>query len=941
LNWFAKNQEVIMKDQNKSKAQLIAELQELRGQIKVPDSAIGRTPVEKSGNSISVEKYHILFNTVAEAIFLLNAETADIIEVNDAAVKLYQYSRSELIAMNAIELTAEPEKSQATLHNNTGNIPLRYHHKKDGTIFPVEINYSNYRDEDQTVRVAAVRDISEHAQAERALRESENKYRTLFENMVQGAFWQDADGTVSGYNNAVLQLFGLTGDQFLGKTSLDPHWKVIHEDGSNFPGDQHPSMQALTSGKPVLGVVAGVYNPKKKEYIWLIIDAFPQFREDEKKPYQVFVILQDITESKNVNQKLVESEHRLTRVMDGSQLGYWDWEIKTGKVQRNERWAEMLGYTLPEIELNVKQWTDLHHPDDKAAAWKSISDHLEGRTPVHRMEYRMRCKNGEYKWILDQASIVEWDDEGKPLRMSGTHTDVTERKKAEENLRESETKYRTLIEQLDDAIYVLFDGRFELINHKFEQLFGVTLEDVQKPDFDFIDLVASHSRPLIEERRKRFEAGEPLDSNYEFTALSTDGRRLEVEASVYYIKYKDGWATQGIIRDVTERKNMEEQLRRSQRLETIGTLAGGIAHDFNNILTPIMGYADLALSNVSATDPLHNDLEFILQGAYRAKELVEQILVFSRQVEKDRRPVGLQHVVEEALKLLRPSIPSTIQIRQHLDPGCDNIMADPSQIHQIIMNLCTNAFHAMEQNGGTLTIGLQQVQVDAATAKIYPNLEPAQYARLSIHDTGTGMEDDTLRRIFEPFFTTKEPGKGTGMGLSVVHGIVRAHYGEIIVNSEPGQGTAFHIYLPVTRAESTAEPEFPQPVEGGIESVLVVDDEPSVGMMMKRMLEQCGYTVVVSGGSYEALQLFKKEPERFQLVLTDLTMPGMTGLELARKINRLKKDVAIIMMTGYGENVSRHVLKDHGIAKIIGKPIRVRQIATAIRSVLDNNSKKT
>ncbi len=203
------------------------------------------------------------------------------------------------------------------------------------------------------------------------------------------------------------------------------------------------------------------------------------------------------------------------------------------------------------------------------------------------------------------------------------------------------------------------------------------------------------------------------------------------------------------------------------------------------------------------------------------------------------------------------------------------------------------------------------------------------------------MEDDTLRRIFEPFFTTKEPGKGTGMGLSVVHGIVRAHYGEIIVNSEPGQGTAFHLYLPVTRAESTAEPEFPQPVEGGIESVLVVDDEPSVGMMMKRMLEQCGYTVVVSGGSYEALQLFKKEPERFQLVLTDLTMPGMTGLELARKINRLKKDVAIIMMTGYGENVSRHVLKDHGIAKIIGKPIRVRQIATAIRSVLDNNSKKT
>ncbi len=287
------------------------------------------------------------------------------------------------------------------------------------------------------------------------------------------------------------------------------------------------------------------------------------------------------------------------------------------------------------------------------------------------------------------------------------------------------------------------------------------------------------------------------------------------------------------------------------------------------------------------------------------------------------------------MKLLRPTIPSTIEIRQRIDTSCAKVLADASQIHEVIVNLCTNAYQAIEETGGILTIALQQVEVDRATANIFPYLEEADYVRLSISDTGTGMDEATQNRIFEPFFTTKAPGKGTGMGLSVVHGIVRRHQGDIMVSSEPGKGSTFHVYLPTTKVEQKGDKKEPTVIEGGHESILVVDDEEAITKIIKKILERLGYKVDACNGSIEALKVFRMQPSRYDLVISDLTMPDMTGLDLAKQLHKIEKDVPVVIMTGYDENLSVEILEKSGIQKIIGKPIRLNTLAAIIRMVLD------
>jgi CheY-like chemotaxis protein len=325
----------------------------------------------------------------------------------------------------------------------------------------------------------------------------------------------------------------------------------------------------------------------------------------------------------------------------------------------------------------------------------------------------------------------------------------------------------------------------------------------------------------------------------------------------------------------------------------------------------------------------------IINAAHRAKDLVEQILIFSRQVEKEQRPLRLHLVVKEVVKLLRPTIPSTIEIVQRIDSTCHHVLADATQMHQVIMNLCVNAFHAMEEKGGTLAIELQHVNINRATAGEYPHLKDADYVCLSISDTGIGMDKATSDRIFEPFFTTKAPGKGTGMGLSVVHGIVRSHNGDILVASEPGKGTTFHVYLPTTDVEQNGATVKAVAIEGGHERVLVVDDEVAVARMMNRMLAQLGYRADVCHSSLEALNVFRQHPAEYDLVISDLTMPGMTGLDLAKQLHEMAKEMPIILMTGYGKGISAEDQKEHGITKIIGKPILIKDLALAIREAID------
>jgi CheY-like chemotaxis protein len=315
--------------------------------------------------------------------------------------------------------------------------------------------------------------------------------------------------------------------------------------------------------------------------------------------------------------------------------------------------------------------------------------------------------------------------------------------------------------------------------------------------------------------------------------------------------------------------------------------------------------------------------------------LVEQILLFSKQSEKERQPLALQTQVKEALKLLRPTIPTTIEIRQRIDDSCGKVQADATQIHQVIVNLCTNAWQAMEEYGGTLTIELNQIKIDASTAKLHPDLNEAEYARLSVIDTGPGIDEETLDRIFEPFFTTKSVDKGTGLGLSVVHGIVQSHRGDIHIYSEEGKGSVFHVYLPIFVTQKEKSNLTLSEIARGSELIMIVDDEMEITNLIKRMLENFGYKVEVFESGIEGLKEFKHNPEKFDLLISDLTMPQMTGLDLADQIHKVNPQFPVLIMTGFGDNITLATQKRYGIKQVIGKPIIIQELITSIRSVLD------
>lgn len=386
-------------------------------------------------------------------------------------------------------------------------------------------------------------------------------------------------------------------------------------------------------------------------------------------------------------------------------------------------------------------------------------------------------------------------------------------------------------------------------------------------------------------------------------------------------------------------KKLEFELRQTQKMEAIGTLAGGIAHDFNNILTAILGNAELALDYIPENSPARNCLDLIREAGIRASDLVRQILSFSRKADQELLPIQPSVVVKEVVKLLRSTIPTTVEIRQNIDPECGTTLADPTQIHQVLMNLCANAVYAMEEKG-VLEICLELTTLGADDLTHRPDMMPGAYIRLSVGDTGSGMDEQTTKRIFDPFFTTKEVGRGTGMGLAVVHGIVTAHQGMIAVDSTPGQGTTFNVYFAKADSEEVAPMETGQPlptVPTGNERILFVDDDEGLVNMWKMILDGLGYHVATKTSSQEALEVFSSQPEAFDLVITDQTMPGMTGVELAQELMGIRPDIPIILYTGYSSKVSIKEAQDMKIRKFFVKPVEARQLAMAIREIFDEN----
>lgn len=525
--------------------------------------------------------------------------------------------------------------------------------------------------------------------------------------------------------------------------------------------------------------------------------------------------------------------------------------------------------------------------------------------------------------------------------------DISDRKQMEEKLRESEEMFRNISASAKDAIIMMDrDGKISFWNAAAEKIFGYSFVEALGKDLHYLLAPERYHKDCTRaiESFRNSGRGSAVGKTLELTALRKDGTEFPVELSVSAVKMKEEWNAIGIIREITERKIAEREkekmtaaLHHSQKMEAVGTLAGGIAHDFNNILAGILGYTELAMMKLPEDSKVVGDLEQVIKAGNRAKALVEQILAVSRQQKQERKPIDIRPLVGEALKLLRATLPATIEIREDIHGDGSVIEGDSAQIHQVLMNLCTNAGHAMREDGGILNVGLQNVEIDKDGKKPIQDNAPGPYVRLTVSDTGQGMEPDVLARIFDPYFTTKVEGEGTGLGLSVVQSIVKAHGGAISLKSEVGKGTTFFVYLPrIVGNEGETDHPWRKSAPGGSERVLFVDDEQILADMGMQMLERLGYSVTARTSSVEALELFRNKPDYFNLVITDMTMPNMTGDTLAARILEIRPDIAVIIITGYSTRITDQKAKSLGISALVMKPVIWQEMATTIREVLNS-----
>ena len=516
-----------------------------------------------------------------------------------------------------------------------------------------------------------------------------------------------------------------------------------------------------------------------------------------------------------------------------------------------------------------------------------------------------------------------------------------ENKKTRQALQQSEERLRIVFETFPDPVTIIQaeDGRCIDVNSAFTRVTGWTYDEVVGKTAADLDIW--HDPPAREKMIADITEHGKVE-NLEAQFRLKDGRLITALMSATLIILRNRPHILTITRDISELKAAQqerEQLRtrliQAQKMEAIGTLAGGIAHDFNNILGAIIGYAEMALYDTQKDSMEHYNTEQVLKAGHRAKDLVKQILAFSRKSEQDKKIIFLTPIIKEVLKLLRASLPTTIEIRQNIEPNLDAIFADPTQIHQVMMNLCTNSAHAMGDKGGILEINLHNSNLDTKAAARYPELNPGPYVKLSVSDTGCGMDFATLQRIFDPYFTTKEQDKGTGMGLAVVHGIVKGHGGSIHVESAVAEGTRFDILFPVVKRQAISETEELKALPTGNETILCVDDEQSLIELGKNMLKKLGYRVEARTLPVEAIELFKAAPDTFDLVISDMTMPAMTGVSLAKKLMQIRPQIPVIICTGYSEQIDESRAKELGIRGFLMKPFTIRELSKTVRKVLD------
>ena len=744
----------------------------------------------------SEEHYRQLFDLESDAIVLVDCETRRFIDANQSAQQLYGFTREEFLQMTAENISAEPEKTRGNVGSGFARLPLRWHRKKGGAVFPVEITANIIEYQGRRTELTAIRDITERQQALKRFQET--------------------------------------------------------------------------------------------------------------------------------NAQLLEAQYI-------ARLGSYKFDVTNGNWTGSEALDELFGISDPNFTKDLAGWLKIVHPDDRAEMRSYLHDQvLEGKVKFNRAYRIIRLNDQKERWVHGLGKLV-FDDHGRVAQMVGIIQDITDRKYAEEKM----NLQSSALTAVANAIVICDKtGRIEWVNPAFTTLTGYSADEA----------VGNNPRVLNSgQHPPAFYAtmwATVLTGNVWHGELINKRKNQELyteEMTITPVRGSDGQIAHfiAIKLDVTERRQLENRLQQAQKMEAIGTLAGGIAHDFNNILAVIFGFGHLLREDTAVNGPAQESVVEILAAATRAKDLVQQILTFSRKREQNRQIIRLDTVVKEALKFLRASLPANIQIEKYLAEDAPAVLADPTQIYQVTINLATNALHAMETRPGRLTVSLDSFVPTGKFLQAHADFRPGAYARLTVSDTGMGMDAALLGRIFEPFFTTKPIGKGTGLGLAVVHGIVQTHEGAITVESQPGHGAAFSVYFPAKpQAPDVTDPGVHQIPRGRGENILLVDDEPALTRALEHILQRLGYAVTSTNQARTALKLFHEHPTQYDVMITDLTMPEMNGLELIRQVRAIRLEMPVILISGYNSGLTQENLRTEGVSELLEKPINIQNLAEVLQRSL-------
>ena len=934
-----------MRDRYSTKEQLLNELAELRQQITELERS--QTQLREAEEAARQSEEHLRF-----ALEIIHAGAWDLDLVDHSAFRSLEHDRifgyAQLLPEWTYEMFLEhvlPEDrsivdgefQRAVENESDWNFECRIR-RTDGQVRWIWAAGRHTQDAAGARRrmTGIVQDITERKRMEQELQQSERLYRAIGESINYGVWVCAPDGRNIYASESFLKMVGLTQEEcssFGWGNVLHPDdaertiaawqecvrtegvWDIEHR----FRGVDGEYHHVLARGIPVrddqgqITCWAGIN---------LDIDHLKQMQEDLRRSRDELELrVQERTTQLRRQAELLDLAHDavILRDMEG-RIAFWNNGAEDTYGFMREEAIGRFVHTL----LQTKFDTPLNDIVDRV--------NRDGRWEGELIQ---TCKEGK-QVIVHSRWALRHDEVSGSTEVMEVNRDITMRKQAEEALSMMSEYNRSLIEaSVDPLVTINPEGRITDVNTATERVTGYSRDSLIGTDFfDYF------TDPKKAKAGYQLVFKEGFVRDYELEIRHKDGQLTPVlyNASVYRDRAGKVIGIFAAARDITAQRLLEEQLRQAQKLEAIGTLSGGIAHDFNNILQAIISSTETVIDDVSDNAYVQHKMDQVLKAAFRARDLVRQILTFSRRSETEKKALHLSPLIQETFKLLRASIPTTIEMKLDLDASRDLVYADPSQIQQIIMNLCTNAAQAMREKGGTLEVSLRAITIDSRELLPEPDMAMGEYLVLSVRDTGHGMDDAVMKRMFEPFFTTKEKGQGTGLGLSVVYGIVKSHKGGMRVWSKPGHGSVLTVYLPLASvsAEVQSETVSWESLLKGTERILFVDDEEVIRELGQAVLARLGYTVVAKRSSKEALEIFMEDPKRFDLVITDQTMPGMTGVMLAAELLKLRPDLPVILCTGYSESVSREAAQEVGITEFVMKPLSKRELAQAVRRALES-----